>query len=90
MPVYGWVAFAVLGTGLVILLLGDGSNTLLGVDPAQLGALTASLALLVYLGGGMFGTKKQTANLLQSLLVWAALLGLVVLGYWLFNSFFSS
>ncbi|MEM1284888.1 MAG: hypothetical protein AAGH43_05830 [Pseudomonadota bacterium] len=82
MPVYGWVAFAILGTGLVVLLLGGGDGgTLFGVEPAQLAGLTAMLALLVYLGGGMIQPGQQLGTMLRYALVWGALLILLVAGY---------
>lgn len=87
MPIYGWVAAAILATGLVVLLVGGDSGTILGVEPAQLGAVTTLLALLVYLGGGMFGRNQPVAPLMRHLVVWGALLGVLLLGYWLFQNF---
>jgi hypothetical protein len=85
MPVYGWVAFAILLTGLVLLLVGGNDGTLLGVEPAQVGALTAMMALLVYLGGGMFGRGQPVAPLVRHLLIWGAVLAVLLVGYWLFQ-----
>lgn len=87
MPIYGWVAAGILITGLVVLLIGGDGDTLLGVDPGQLAAVTAMLALLVYLGGGVFTRGQPVAPLLRHLLVWSGLLALLLFGYWLFQSF---
>lgn len=87
MPVYGWVAVAILVTGLLVLLVGGDNGTILGVEPAQLGGVTALLALLVYLGGGMFGRGQPIGPLVRHLLVWGGLLVVLLVGYWLFQSF---
>lgn len=87
MPVYGWVAFAILATGLAVLLVGGDGDTVLGVSPGQLGALTAMLALLVYLGGGMFGRGQQLGPRARQLAVWGALLLVLLAAYWAFQSF---
>lgn len=87
MPIYGWVAIAILATGLLVLLVGGDGGTILGVEPAQLGSVTALLALLVYLGGGMLGRGQAVAPLVRHLVVWGGLLAIVLLGYWLFQSF---
>ncbi|MBO6674898.1 MAG: hypothetical protein JJ908_01825 [Rhizobiales bacterium] len=87
MPVYGWVAAGILITGLVVLLIGGNSGTLLGVEPGQLAAVTAMLALLVYLGGGVFTRGQPVAPLLRALLLWGGLLVLLLVGYWLFQGF---
>jgi hypothetical protein len=87
MPIYGWVAAGILITGLIVLLIGGDGDTLLGVDPGQLAAVTAMLALLVYLGGGVFTRGQPVAPLLRHLLVWGGLLALLLVGYWLFQSF---
>lgn len=89
MPVYGWVAVAILVTGLLVLLVGGDSGTILGVEPAQLGGVTALLALLVYLGGNMVGRGQPIAPLLRHLVIWGALLGVLLVGYWLFQNFAS-
>jgi hypothetical protein len=75
MPMFGWVAVAILITGLVVLLIGGSGDTLLGVEPGQLAALTAMLALLVYLGGGVITRGQAVAPLIRHLLVWTVLLG---------------
>ena len=87
-PLYGWVAFAILGTGLLVLVLGGGGN-LWGVDPGQLAAVTAMLALLVYLGGGMVGRRSDLGPLARQLAVWGVLLALLIGGYLLYESFFT-
>lgn len=87
MPIYGWVAIAILATGLIVLLVGGDGGTILGVEPAQLGGVTALLALLVYLGGGMFGRGQAVAPLLRHLVVWGGLLVILLIGYWLFGRF---
>jgi aspartyl protease family protein len=89
MPIYGWVAAGILITGLVVLLLGGNNGTLLGVDPGQLAAVTAMLALLVYLGGGVFTRGQPVAPLLRHLLIWGGLLALLLVGYWVFQDFFA-
>lgn len=86
MPIYGWVAAAILATGLLVLLVGGDGGTILGVEPAQLGSITALLALLVYLGGGMFGRDQPVAPLLRHLVVWCALLAILLVGYWVFQT----
>ena len=80
MPVYGWVAFAILGTGLILLLL-FGESAALGIPAEQLAALTAMLALLVYLGGGMLSGRAPMGTLLRYAVIWGGLLCLVVGGY---------
>lgn len=87
MPIYGWVAVAILATGLIVLLVGGDGGTILGVEPAQLGSVTALLALLVYLGGGMLGRGQPVAPLVRYLVVWGGLLVIVLLGYWLLQNF---
>lgn len=82
MPIYGWVAFAILGTGLLVLLVGAGDDrTLLGVAPSQLAGVTAMLALLVYLAGGMISPAQRLGPLLRYGLIWGALLILLVAGH---------
>lgn len=87
MPIYGWVAAAIVVTGLIVLVIGGSGDTLLGVAPGQLAAVTAMLALLVYLGGGMFTRGQPVAPLVRALAVWGGLLVLLLVGYWLFQSF---
>jgi len=87
MPIYGWVAAAILATGLLVLLIGGSGDTLLGVEPGQLAAVTAMLALLVYLGGGVFTRGQPVAPLLRHLLVWGGLLAVLLIGYWGYQSF---
>lgn len=87
MPIYGWVAVAILATGLIVLLVGGDGGTILGVEPAQFGSVTALLALLVYLGGGMLGRGQPVAPLIRHLVIWGGLLAILLLGYWLFQSF---
>lgn len=87
MPIYGWVAAAILTTGLIVLLVGGDEGTILGVDPVRLGSVTALLALLVYLGGSMFGRGQPVAPLIRHLVVWGALLAVLLVGYWLFQTF---
>ncbi|MFK7791772.1 MAG: hypothetical protein AB8B88_03775 [Devosiaceae bacterium] len=87
MPVYGWVAFGILATGLVVLLIGGDSNTIMGATPGQLGALTAMLALLVYLGGGMLGKGQKIGPLIKQLAVWGLMLLALLVGYWVFQSY---
>lgn len=82
MPIYGWVAFVILATGLVVLVLGGNGDTLFGVDPGQLAAVTTMMALLVYLGGGVFTRGQPVAPLLRHLLVWGGLLAVLLIGYW--------
>lgn len=89
MPIYGWVAAGILITGLVVLLFGGNNGTLLGVDPGQLAAVTAMLALLVYLGGGVFTRGQPVAPLLRHLLIWGGLLALLLVGYWVFQNVFA-
>ena len=89
MPVYGWVAVAILVTGLVVLLFGGNDGVLLGVDPAQIAGVTTMMALLVYLGGGMLGRGQPVAPLLRHLLIWGAVLAALVIGYWLFQDVFA-
>ncbi len=86
MPIYGWVAFAILATGLAVLLVGGDGGTVLGVEPGQLGAVTAMLALLVYLGGSVIGTGAKIGPLVQQLAVWGALLLALLMGYWIYQS----
>ena len=87
MPLYGWVAFGILITGLVVLLIGGSGDTLLGVDPGQLAAITGMLALLVYLGGGVFTRGQPVAPLIGHLLIWGGLLAVLLVGYWVFEGF---
>lgn len=86
MPIYGWVAAAILATGLLVLLVGGDGDTILGVAPGQLGALTAMLALLVYLGGGVIGKGQPLGPLVKQLAVWGALLLVLLGGYWVYQS----
>lgn len=87
MPIYGWVAAAILATGLLVLLVGGDGGTILGVEPAQLGSVTALIALLVYLGGGMLGRNQPIAPLLRHLVVWGGVLAILLIGYWVFQNF---
>lgn len=87
MPIYGWVAAAILATGLLVLLVGGDAGTILGVEPAQLGSVTALIALLVYLGGGMLGRNQPIAPLLRHLVVWGGVLAILLIGYWVFQNF---
>ncbi len=89
MPVYGWVAFGILITGLLLLVFGGNGDTLLGADPQQIGALTAMMALLVYLGGGMLGRDQPIAPLLRHLLVWGGVFAVLLVGYWAYQNFFA-
>ncbi|MEM6382477.1 MAG: hypothetical protein AAF739_07385 [Pseudomonadota bacterium] len=86
MPVYGWVAFAILGTGLIILLVGGDSDTILGIAPEQLAFVTAMLALLVYLGSGLAGMGARPSGLIGAALVWVFLLAAVAGGYMAYQS----
>lgn len=86
MPIYGWVAAAILVTGLLVLLIGSNGDTLLGVEPGQLAAVTAMLALLVYLGGGVFTRGQPVAPLLRYLLLWGGALIVLLVGYWGYQS----
>lgn len=81
MPVYGWVAFGILGTGLALLLLGGNDGDLFGVAPEQIAGLTAMLAILVYLGSGLFGRGQALGPLVRQALIWGTALIALALGY---------
>ena len=87
MPVYGWVAVAILITGLAVLLIGGNDGVLFGVDPGQIAALTAMMALLVYLGGGLVGRGQPIGPMLRQLLVWGALLAVILAAYLGYQAF---
>ncbi|MBV6657361.1 MAG: hypothetical protein KI785_06280 [Devosiaceae bacterium] len=87
MPVYGWVAFAILATGLGILLFAGDGPTFAGRPAEQIAALTASLALLVFLGGGVFRRGVSVSGLAGQALVWIAALVALLIGYGLWQRF---
>lgn len=83
MPVFAWVGVAILVTGVAVLVLfGDGGQVL-GIEPGQLAALTAMLALLVVLLRG----RLPDGPAFGSLAVWGLLLALLVGGYVLWERF---
>lgn len=87
MPVYGWVAFGILGFGLLVLLLAGDSASTLGMQTGTLASIVAASALVVFLGGGMFGGGMSPWKYARQGLAWLVILVVLVVGYTLWQRF---
>ena len=75
-----WLALFILALG-AMLLIGDDSGTIAGLDATTFGYFAVGLALLVYVGGGLLSRYSGRASpMLRDAVTWLALgLGLVTL-----------
>ena len=75
-----WLALFILALG-AMLLIGDDSGTIAGLDATTFGYFAVGLALLVYVGGGLLSRYSGRAGpMLRDAVTWLALgLGLVTL-----------
>lgn len=76
-----FIGFALLiAVGLAILISAD-AGSLIGLNEAQTASLIPLLILLVVFAAGAFGRRQRAGELVGNLAVWAALFGVVMLGY---------
>jgi aspartyl protease family protein len=79
--VSAWIALFILALAAVLLIAHGDSSTVAGFDSESFGYLALGLALVVFLGGGLFARYGgRTSTMLRDAVTWLALgLGLVTL-----------
>lgn len=77
-----WVGIAVIVTGMIVLVLGDMFTGMGGGRGDQIVSLVAMTALLIVLGGGMFGSYAGRGGvMLQHIAIWLAIAAVIALAY---------
>ena len=69
-----------LAVGLALVISAD-AGSLVGLTQAQTGQLIPLILILILIAGGLFSRRHRFAELASSLLLWAGLFAVVVLGY---------
>jgi aspartyl protease family protein len=76
-----FIGFALLiAVGLALLISAD-AGSLIGLSEQQTASLVPLLILLVVFAAGAFARRRRAAELVGNLALWAALFGVVMLGY---------
>ncbi|GHA29055.1 aspartic protease [Devosia pacifica] len=70
----------IIAIGLVLLISAD-AGSLIGLGQAQTGQLMFLLILLVILAGGGFMRRRPLGELLNGIVMWVAIFGVVIVGY---------
>lgn len=76
-----WIAFGVLGLGLLILLLSDGSGSVLGMETDSFGRLLYLGVLGAVIGAAVLGSGMGLGEATRNIAVWLAIVMLLVAGY---------
>lgn len=76
-----WIAIAILGIGLVLLLWNDSSGSVLGLDTDRFGELVYFVPLGLVLGAGVLGSGIGLGQATRSIAIWLALVVALVAGY---------
>jgi aspartyl protease family protein len=79
------LAFAILGTALVLLMLFGDSGPIAGIEPDRFGRLAQLTALALVIGAGLVATRGRLSPKLWHVAVWLALLAALMFGYQAFG-----
>lgn len=76
-----WIAIAVLGGGLLLLLFNGSSGQTLGLDNDSFGQLIYLGAIVMVIGAGVLARGTRLGDTLRSLALWVAIVLVLVAGY---------
>ncbi|MEM1286850.1 MAG: hypothetical protein AAGH60_00715 [Pseudomonadota bacterium] len=87
MPLYGWVAFGILGVGLAVLIFAGDASSTMGMQTGTLASIVAASALVVFLAGGMLGRGTSPWKYAREAMIWMLILVALVIGYTFWQRF---
>lgn len=76
-----WVAIAILGIGLVLLLINDSSGQVLGIDTGQFGSLIYLGALGAVIASGIVASNQRFGDTARTLAIWLLVILVLMAGY---------
>lgn len=77
----GWIAFALLGVGLIALIVTDGTGSTFGFASDDFGRLLTLSVLMLVIGAGLLGSGIRFGQATRSIAIWVALVLVLVAGY---------
>ncbi len=76
-----WIAVAILGGGLILLVINDSSGQVLGLDTGQFGSLVYLGALGALVASGIVASNRRFGDTARTLAVWLLVILVLMAGY---------